>query len=41
MNMVNQAALRSVLEGYDVVRLEHLEYARDKVIMGEINALIL
>lgn len=33
-NMINQAALRAVLEGSKVVTMKHLEVARDKVIMG-------
>ena len=33
-NMVNQAALQAVLDGTECVKLEHLEYARDKAIMG-------
>ncbi|XP_015433737.1 PREDICTED: ATP-dependent zinc metalloprotease YME1 homolog [Dufourea novaeangliae] len=33
-NMVNQAALRAAIKNADFVTMQHLEYARDKVIMG-------
>merc|ERR1719394_1317307 len=33
-NMINQAALRAVIDGRDTVTMNHLEYARDKIIMG-------
>lgn len=33
-NMVNQAALRAAVEGADRVFKKHLDFARDKVIMG-------
>jgi ATP-dependent metalloprotease len=33
-NMVNQAALRAAIEGADRVLKKHLDFARDKVIMG-------
>lgn len=33
-NMINQAALRAAIEGAEVVGMRHIEYARDKVIMG-------
>ncbi|XP_030745502.1 ATP-dependent zinc metalloprotease YME1 homolog [Sitophilus oryzae] len=33
-NMVNQAALRAAIDGADFVSMKHLEFARDKVIMG-------
>ncbi|KAJ8679405.1 hypothetical protein QAD02_015192 [Eretmocerus hayati] len=33
-NMINQAALRAAIEGAEFVTMEHLERARDKVIMG-------
>ena len=35
-NMVNQAALRAAIEGADSVARKHLEFARDKVLMGEL-----
>lgn len=33
-NMVNQAALRAAIDGADVVTMKHIEYARDKILMG-------
>jgi len=33
-NLVNQAALRAAVEGADRVFKKHLDFARDKVIMG-------
>jgi len=33
-NMVNQAALRAAIDGSPVVHMYHLEYSRDKIIMG-------
>ncbi|KAF7270297.1 hypothetical protein GWI33_016760 [Rhynchophorus ferrugineus] len=33
-NMVNQAALRAAIDGADSVTMKHLEFARDKVLMG-------
>ncbi|XP_025988099.1 ATP-dependent zinc metalloprotease YME1L [Solenopsis invicta] len=33
-NMVNQAALRAAIDEADCVTMKHLEYARDKVLMG-------
>ncbi|XP_015597301.1 ATP-dependent zinc metalloprotease YME1 homolog isoform X1 [Cephus cinctus] len=33
-NMVNQAALRAAIDGADYVTIQHLERARDKVILG-------
>ncbi|XP_076168366.1 ATP-dependent zinc metalloprotease YME1L [Ptiloglossa arizonensis] len=33
-NMVNQAALRAAINNADYVTMKHLEYARDKVLMG-------
>ncbi|EFN70595.1 Protein YME1-like protein [Camponotus floridanus] len=33
-NMVNQAALRAAIDEADCVSMKHLEYARDKVLMG-------
>ena len=32
--MVNQAALKAAMDCADLVTLEHLEFARDKVLMG-------
>ena len=34
-NMVNQAALRGSADSHDSVTMEDLEYAKDKIIMGE------
>ncbi|XP_031778497.1 ATP-dependent zinc metalloprotease YME1L isoform X2 [Nasonia vitripennis] len=33
-NMINQAALRAAIEGAEYVTMDHLERAKDKVIMG-------
>jgi len=33
-NMVNQAALKAAIDGADSVGKKHLDFARDKVIMG-------
>ncbi|XP_053981635.1 ATP-dependent zinc metalloprotease YME1L-like isoform X1 [Hylaeus volcanicus] len=33
-NMVNQAALRAAINDADYVTMKHLEYARDKVVLG-------
>lgn len=35
-NLVNQAALKAASNGYVKVTNEHLDYARDKIIMGKI-----
>ena len=34
-NMVNQAALKAAMDGYSVVNMVHMEFARDKVLMGK------
>ena len=34
-NMVNQAALKAAMDGEHSVTMEHMEFARDKVLMGE------
>jgi len=33
-NMINQAALRAAIDGASFVSMSHMEYSRDKVIMG-------
>lgn len=33
-NMINQAALRAAIDGANVVTTQHMEYARDKILMG-------
>ena len=33
-NMVNQAALKAAMDGHVAVTMVHMEYARDKVLMG-------
>lgn len=33
-NMINQAALRAAIDGAEVVSMQHIEMARDKVMMG-------
>lgn len=38
-NMLNQAALRASESGADVVRGEHLEYAKDRIMMGQERSL--
>jgi len=34
-NLVNQAALAAAKEGSPVVTMHHLEFARDKLLMGK------
>jgi len=33
-NLVNQAALKAVIEGHDTVNMVHFDFARDKILMG-------
>ena len=33
-NLVNQAAIRAAADGDPAVSLKHLEFAKDKIIMG-------
>ena len=35
-NIVNQAALKAAIDTCDEVSMSHLEYAKDKVLMGKI-----
>ena len=34
-NIVNQAAIKAGIDGCEDVTMEHLEFARDKVLMGK------
>ncbi len=34
-NIVNQAALRAAMDGATEVNMSHMEYAKDKVLMGK------
>ena len=34
-NLVNQAALKAAVDGMDMVTLKELEFAKDKILMGE------
>lgn len=34
-NLVNQAALKAAVDGKDMVTLKDLEFAKDKILMGE------
>ena len=34
-NLVNQAALKAAVDGKDMVTLKELEFAKDKILMGE------
>ena len=33
-NLINQAALKAVIEGRETVSMQQLDFARDKIIMG-------
>ena len=35
-NLVNQAALKAAVDGKDMVTLKELEFAKDKILMGEL-----
>lgn len=34
-NLVNQAALKAAVDGKDMVSMKELEFAKDKILMGE------
>lgn len=34
-NLVNQAALKAAIDGDPTITMAHMEYARDKVLMGK------
>lgn len=34
-NLVNQAALKAAVDGKDMVTMKELEFAKDKLLMGE------
>lgn len=34
-NLVNQAALKAAVDGKDLVTMKELEFAKDKILMGE------
>lgn len=34
-NLVNQAALKAAVDGKDMVTMKELEFAKDKILMGE------
>ncbi|GFO39444.1 ATP-dependent Zinc metalloprotease ftsh, partial [Plakobranchus ocellatus] len=36
-NLINQAALKAVIDGRETVSMEQLDFARDKIIMGKIS----
>jgi ATP-dependent metalloprotease len=36
-NIVNQAALKAAIDGERAVTMVHMEFARDKVFMGELG----
>ena len=36
-NLVNQAAIRAAVENEPYVTMKHMEWAKDKIIMGESN----
>ena len=39
-NLVNQAAIRAAVESDPYVTMRHLEWAKDKIIMGEFSAAV-
>ena len=34
-NLVNQAALHAAAQGCELITMEHIEWAKDKIMMGE------
>lgn len=34
-NLVNQAALKAAVDGKDMVTMKEMEFAKDKILMGE------
>ncbi len=37
-NLVNQAAIRAAVEDDPYITMKHLEWAKDKIIMGKLTA---
>lgn len=36
-NLVNQAALKAAVDGKEMVTIKELEFAKDKILMGEVS----